>query len=111
MRDDFNVDNIEAVRAALTVKQAQSFNLPPNNDAKTSSPQFKKFFVRHGTRNAYELEALSPDTLTGLVRDSIESVLDMTAYRREVAIWESEAAEIEAVRQRAITAVLGKSRE
>lgn len=111
MRDDFNVDNIEAVRAALTVKQAQSFNLPPNSDAKTSSPQFKKFLARHGTRNAYELEALSPETLAGLIRESIESVIDMAAYQREVALWESESAEIEAVRQRAIRAVLGKSHE
>ena len=111
MRDDFDVWNINAVRAALTVEQAQSFSLPPNNDAKTSSPQFKKFLARHGTRNAYELEALSPDTLAGLIRESIESVIDMAAYQREVERWESESAEIEVVRQRAIRAVLGKSYE
>ena len=108
LRDDFGVYNVEAVRAALTPEQAQRFELPPNTDAKTTSPQFKKFFAKHGTRNAYELEALSPDTLAGIVRETIESVIDMAAYQREVETWTAEAAEIETIRRRAVSAVLGK---
>ena len=108
MRDDFGIWNVEAVRAALTHEQAQRFELPPNTDAKTSSPQFKKYFAKHGTRNAYELEALTPEVLAGMVRSTIESVIDMAAYRREVETWKAEASEIEVIRQRAVAAVIGK---
>ncbi len=111
MRDDFGVWNVEAVRAALTPEQAENFVLPPNTDAKTSSPQFKKYFARHGTRNAYELEALTPDVLAEMVRATIESVIDMAAYRREVETWKSEAGEIEVIRQRAVAAIIGKPHE
>jgi hypothetical protein len=109
LRDDFGVWRIEAIRAALTPEQARRFDLPPNTDAKTSSPQFKKFFARHGTRAAYELEALSPGTLADIVRQAIESVIDMEAYRRELQTWQAEAAELDVIRQRAVAAVLGKT--
>lgn len=108
LRDDFGVWNVEAVRAALTIKQAREFQLPPNSDAKTTSPQFKKFLARHGTRSAYELEAVSPDDLAKIVREAVESVIDMEAYQREVGIWEAEADELEFIRRRAMAAVLGK---
>jgi len=110
MRDDFGVWNVKAVRAALTPEQARSFHLPPNTDAKTSSPQFKKFFVRHGMSSAYELEALSPDVLAGIIRETIESVIDMQAYRNEVDKWMQEAAELDVIRRRVVAAVLGKKR-
>ncbi len=108
MRDDFGVWSIAAVRAALTPEQAVELNLPPNTDAKTSSPQFKKYMERHGTRASYELEALSPDVLAEIVRQTIESVIDMAVYRQEVEAWEEESAELEVIRQRAVAAVLGK---
>ena len=89
-------------------EQAQSFHLPPNTDAKTSSPQFKKFFARHGMSSAYELEALSPDVLAGIIRETIESVIDMQAYRNEVDTWMQEAAELDVIRRRVVAAVTGK---
>jgi hypothetical protein len=110
MRDDFGLWNVAAVRAALTPEQAQRFGLPPNTDAKASSPQFKKFVARHGARNAYELEALNPEALAGIVRETIESVIDMDAYRQEVETWTAEAAELEVVRGRVTAAVMGKPR-
>ena len=111
LRDDFDVWNIKAVRAALTIEQARQFQLPPNSDAKTTSPQFKKFVAKHGTRSAYELEALSPDALADIVRQAIESVIDMTAYRREVETWKAEAADLEVIRRRVVAAALGASKK
>jgi hypothetical protein len=111
LRDDFGIWNVEAVRAALTPEQARQFDLPPNTDAKTSSPQFKKFFARHGMRNAYELEALTPDALASIVKTAIESVIDVEAYNRELETWQAEAGELEVIRRRVVAAVTGKTRK
>ena len=109
MRDDFEIFNVHAVRAALTPDQATMHGLPPNTDAKTSSVNYQKFVERHGGRSVYELEAVPPDVLQALVREAIESVLDLPAYHREIATWKSEAAALEKVRTLAVEAVL-KSR-
>lgn len=107
LRDDFWLANVEAVRAALTPEQAEAEGLPPNSDAKTSSPNFKKYVNRHGgCRAVYELEAVPPERLQEFVRTAIESVLDMDAYHAECEAWKSDAAALESVRQRAVAAAL-----
>jgi hypothetical protein len=108
MQDDFDV-SVEAVRGALTHEQARSYGLKENFDAKPKSSQYKKFVNRHGSASAYELEALPQGELEKLVEQAIRSVIDMAAYDREVDLWGQEAPQIEAVRQRAISAVLGKA--
>ena len=107
LQDDFGV-SVQAVRAALTPEQARAYGLPENCDAKPKSSQYKKFVKRHGSASAYELEALPRGELERLVEQSICSVIDLAAYRREVDLWEQEAAQIEAVRQKAVGAVLGR---
>lgn len=106
LRDDFNVEAVYAVRAALTPGQAAADGLPPNTDAKTTSPNFKKYLANHGGSSVYELEAVPPERLQQLVRNAIESVLDMEAYRADVEAWKVESAEIETVRRLAVDAVL-----
>ena len=108
MQNDFGV-SVEAVRGALTHEQARSYGLKENFDAKPKSAQYKKFVKRHGTASAYELEALPRGELEKLVEQAIRSVIDIGAYDREVELWGQEAPQIEVVRQKAISAVMGKA--
>ena len=79
MRDDFNLEDVHAIKVALTEEQIQRFDLPPTMDAKKSSPNYKKFLAENGG-HAYELEALPPATLQEIVEDGIRSVLDLAAF-------------------------------
>lgn len=106
LRDDFTIIETEGVRAALTPKQAAADGLPPNTDAKTTSPNFKKYVARHGTKAVYELEAIPPKRLQDLVRQAVESVLDMAVFERQVEQWRHEADGLEAVRRRVVAAAL-----
>ncbi|WP_166830671.1 hypothetical protein [Thalassoroseus pseudoceratinae] len=108
MRDDFGIESIHPVKVALTAEQAAKRNLPPNNDAKRSSPNYKKFFKRHQTPNAYELEALQPTDLQQILADAIDAVIDTEAFNEELRAEEADATELARTRQlvhRAITAL------
>ena len=65
---------IEFQRIALTKEQIEDHNLP-QDPAKTSDPNYKKFVSRYGD-NVVELDALPPDVLRNLIRASIESRID-----------------------------------
>ena len=67
---------------------------PPNAlKAKESSSNFAKFARQYGT-NAYELEALEPETLQLIVREAIEGVLDTRLYNAELDAERADAAEL-----------------
>ncbi len=106
LRDDFGVDQVHAVKVALTAEQAQSMDLPPSLEAKKSSPQYKKFFQEHGTQ-AWELEALEPEVLQELLRDAILESMDIDAFNHEVEAERNDAAFLGTARQRAAKALEG----
>lgn len=56
--------------------------LPPQMKAKEGSSRRKKFVERHG-ENVYELEAIPPDVLQTLLRNAIDSVIDVDAFNSE----------------------------
>ena len=101
IRDDFALDgeSIQAVKVALTHDQVQRFKLPPSMKAKESSTNYGRFKESYGT-HAYELEALDGKVLQGLLRDTIERVMDMERYQQEVDTEKKDALEIEAYRAR-----------
>ena len=99
IRDDFGVKSVEAVKVALTSEQVAERNLIPLAKAKAGSSRRKKFVERHGSENVFELEALAPDDLQGIIRTAIESAFDMTRYRSELAAEEKDAACLEAIRR------------
>jgi hypothetical protein len=107
LRDDFNVEHVVGVRAALTIEQARAFGLPENCDAKPSSPRYAKFVAQQGCRSSFELEAVPPEELMRLVRAAILGVIDEAAYAREVETWKQEAAGLAAVRARVLAAIGG----
>lgn len=64
---------------ALTFKQVQELN-PPPNPAKVKDPRARKYISEHGT-TSWEVDALPPEMMMNLVRDSIEAYInDWSAY-------------------------------
>jgi hypothetical protein len=119
MRDDFGIGledpdgfcdlgNIEAIKVALTYEQTQEMDLVSDEltPPKEGSSRTRKFRRRYGRDvNVYELESLTPPDLQGLLRDTIESVIDVDAFNAEVDREKEDAAFLDGVR-RTVQAVL-----
>ncbi len=89
---------------ALTSKQVKDLRLAPNSErAKHKSTNFRRFVERYGSDLVYELEAVPPATLAGLLSDAIDSVLDIAAFNAEVDAERQDAAHIAAARNRVLT--------
>lgn len=100
IRDDFGVEEVEAVRPALTPAQARELGLPLTIDAKKTSTNYRKFIKLYGSADAYELEALAPEQLAELLEKAIEGIIDTDAYCGEVERWQKEAGQLELVKAR-----------
>jgi len=106
LRDDFAIPahRIHWIRAALTADQCERFSIPADVEAKPSSTNYQRFVRQYGTA-ACELEAVPPKQLQQMLRDAIESVLDLDAFRAEQDRERADAAEIEVYRERAFAAL------
>ncbi len=100
MRDDFEVADIEAIKVALTAEQVSEFALSPAMKAKKTSANYKKFAHLHGD-DVYELEALEPTDLQNILRETIDSVIDIPAFNAEVDAEKQDAAFLDQARRRA----------
>jgi hypothetical protein len=105
MRDDFGITSIVPTKVALTGDQVHQLQLPPNLTAKVSSSRSKGFIKRHG-ENVFELEAIPPATLQNLLRNAIDSVIDVDAYNAEIEHEKQDEAFLATTRRQA-HAVLG----
>ncbi len=104
MRDDFDVD-IHAIKVALTFEQTQELDLPPALPAKETSSTYKAFEERYGSAS-WEVEALDPGTLQRLLRDAIDSTLDIDAFNSELDAEKQDAMRLKVIRQE-VHAMLG----
>jgi hypothetical protein len=106
MRDDFGIlaDEMQAIKVGLTAEQVKRFRLPRSMKAKESSSRFRAFHEKHGA-DAWELEALPPETLADELRRAIESVLDLEALEHEREQEAGDARFLEATRKAAIAAI------
>jgi hypothetical protein len=86
---------VEVRRLALNMDQVEGFN-PPPSPAKLTDCRAKDYVAKFGDES-WELDALEPDTLAGLVTDEVESV-------REDDLW-AEAVEKEREQRAALKAV------
>lgn len=104
MRDDFGIPGacISAVRAALKRDQVLEMKLPPSEvEAKEGSSGFASYVKRFGTK-VYELEAVPPRDLQRLLREAIDSALDLQLYRQEQAREQTDAKQLDVQRQKAL---------
>ena len=100
IRDDFGIENVQAIKALLTQTQTESFGLPENlMEAKKSSPNYKKFTERYGSDKVFELEAVPPADLQRSLRESIDAIIDVNLFNAEIREEKREAAKLQSTRR------------
>lgn len=97
MRDDFDILEIHPIKVALTQDQVEELQLPPVMQAKQTSSRYRSFVDRHGM-NVFELEAVPPDRLQLILREAIDSVLDIDAYNAEIEAEKRDVAKLQGLR-------------
>lgn len=105
LRDDWGIAVVKPVKVAITPEQADGLRLTSSYDAeaKIGSSSYKEFVRRYG-KTVFELEAIPPAELQAILRQSIESVIDMDAFRREQAEESLEWHELQTLRGRVLEA-------
>lgn len=81
-RDNGLSDRFQIIPIGLTMPQIKKYKLPPNPTKMTDSrsPEYIKL---HG-RTCWEVDALDPVVLSGILESSIESQIDMEQYAKMV---------------------------
>lgn len=72
------VNKIEVKRIALNMNQVEQYN-PPPNPAKTTDGRYKKYAEEYG-EESWELDALSPETISNLINDEMEEIVDTAEW-------------------------------
>jgi hypothetical protein len=70
----FGVVDIQVKKVALTMEQVEYYN-PLPNPAKKSDPRASAYINKHGG-SSWEIDALPPEILSGLVREAFKSIID-----------------------------------
>jgi hypothetical protein len=70
----FGVDDIDVRKIALTMKQVEEYN-PPPNPAKLTDPRSSGYIAEHGS-SSWEVDALPPETLAMIIKKHLNQVLD-----------------------------------
>lgn len=109
LRDDFGIQNIHAVKVALTAEDVQAYDLPSDMDAKVSSPNCQKFLKKYGSTKVVELDAAPVTLLQDKLREAIESVIDVAEFNAQVEQEAQDAAHIQAHRQVVFEAINGNA--
>jgi ParB-like nuclease domain len=105
MRDDFKIKNVLAKKVCLTHEQVLERNLPQNYEIKKTSSRYKKFAKQFGDR-AHELEALPSAERSRLLREAIDSVIDVELFNYELDAEKEDAANLAGLRAKGIPAFL-----
>ncbi|MCX7408014.1 MAG: hypothetical protein NTZ32_08020 [Planctomycetales bacterium] len=111
MRDEFGVRNVSAIRVSMTHQQADEQGVSSSVDvllAKESSVT-PKFIKRHGRNDCYELEAVSPETLSQWLDEAIRGNIDVDVYNHEVEEQAKDVAKIRATRAVTLEAIRSSS--
>lgn len=69
---------LELRRLALNMDQVEEYT-PPPNPAKMTDSRYAGYIVEHGDQS-WELDALEPAVLAGLIRGEIESLIELDAW-------------------------------
>jgi hypothetical protein len=100
LRDDFGLtdDQLHPIKASLTHDQVQRFKLPAGMKAKMGSSRRRQYVEKYG-ENVWELEALEPLDLQRIVRETIESAIDVDAFNTEVKLEAEDSRYLESLRR------------
>lgn len=79
MYSELDGSEIEVVRLALNYSQVEEWQ-PPENPAKQTDSRFAGYAAKFG-QSSWELDAVEPARLAGLVRDIVENRRDETLWR------------------------------
>lgn len=109
LRDDFNIQNIHAVKVALTAEDVQAHDLPSDMDAKVSSPNYQKFLKKYRSTKVVELDAAPVKLLQSKLREAIESVIDVAEFNAQVEQEAQDSAHIQAYRKVVFEAINGRA--
>lgn len=75
--------HFQVQHVALTMAQIRQYN-PPPNPAKIQDPRAGNYIQQYGN-TSWEVDALRPEVLNGILRDAIEQHLDMDTYQAALA--------------------------
>lgn len=84
-------------RIALTMDQVQQFN-PPPNPAKSTDARFANYLIEHGDES-WELDALDPTTLDGLIRDAVANHRDDGTFEEKRSLQEKHRGILNAIKE------------
>ncbi|WP_433541998.1 hypothetical protein ACQP10_38245 (plasmid) [Streptosporangium sandarakinum] len=79
---------VDVVRLALNMDQIEQYN-PPPNPAKITDSRARGYIREHG-HSSWELDALDPTTLDGLIQAEIDGWRDDDQWRRDTTAMEQE---------------------
>ena len=74
----FSENDLEVHRLALNYDQVEQWN-PPENPAKETDSRYQTYAEEYG-KSSWELDAVEPRTLAGLVREGIEDLIDQDQW-------------------------------
>lgn len=80
----FSQCDITVLRIALNMKQIERYNPPPQASKETDS-RTPAYIERFGTDKCYELDALEPSVLAGVLRASIKAQVDEVQWKKDLA--------------------------
>jgi hypothetical protein len=90
---EFELPNIQIKHIALTMEQIHRYK-PPKNPAKDSDTRFKNYKKEHGVYS-WEVDALKPELLDSLLRQEIESSMDMSVFKEMLGYEQGLRTELE----------------
>ena len=91
----FEVKRLQVIRVALNMDQVEEYG-PPPNPAKTTDARFAGYAEQYGDES-WELDALSPSVLRGLVENGVAGYRDNGLYQAHVARQEMERERLQIV--------------
>ncbi|MEO2044938.1 MAG: ParB N-terminal domain-containing protein [Pirellulales bacterium] len=106
MRDDFDIENVDVFKLALTYEQTQRFDLPPALPVKKKSSVYPKFFEKYGCDDVWELEAVPPELLEQTVTEGIEQVINSGLLNKEIDAENAAWDHLEEVRKKVRTTLM-----
>jgi hypothetical protein len=75
-------DAVTVKRIALNMNQIRQYN-PPPNPAKTTDSRYASYIQNYGAES-WELDALEPSVLSGLIEDAVNSIMDSDLWDEAV---------------------------